>query len=182
MDSEFYKINPATTFFKKIPVSILLFCIFLAVSCNQKVVTGIKNGNATHCTDSAIAYRQTIIPGIQKTDLDGNIIETKSVQYRLYLFSARQNVVIDSVKIGNAGVTFSAKPVTEKPLYRDPKNEIILVDSTDCFVQEIVATENIQGPAGEDKAQDILLYYSKDKTASQITIKRSIVLSQAVVE
>lgn len=179
MDHEFYKINPSKIFLK-ITAALLICFSFVVAGCSQKVNPGATNNNATHCTDSAIAYRQVILPGVQKTDLDGNIIQEIAVQYRIFLFSSKETIVIDSVKIGKALVTkFATKVITEKPLYRGSE---VLVGATDCFVQEITATENIQGGTGEDKAHEILLYYPEGKTTKQITIKRSTTLPQAVVE
>lgn len=185
MHSEFYK-NPFSIFFQKKIFALITFIycgILLMVGCSQKI-TSTENdpSSSKHCADSAIAYRQVLIPGIQKTDMDGNIIEAGSVQYRIYFFSVGENA-IDSIKIGNTGITtFTTKPVSEKPLYWGAKKEVVLVDKTDCFVQEITTTYNIQDPAGEDKEREIILYYSNSKAADKITIKRSTALPQAVVE
>lgn len=158
----------------------MLFCF----ACSKKMNPAAKKIAATgSCTDSIVVYKQVILPGIQKTDLDGNIIETRSFRYRVYLFSGTGNIKTDSLKIDEKKITvLQSALIKEKPLYWGNENKRVLVAETVCFVQEILAEYSPGYAAGETSENNIVLYYQKNGLANKINTKKVTMLEQMVTE
>ena len=157
-------------------------CLVYGIACTQHIATpSTAAGSTDICTDSVTIFQQTVIPGAQQTDLDGNIIENRKIVYRIYLFSDVEKISVDSIKNGSKMLTdVRTGLVRQKPLYWNSNDRILMVDKTDCYVQEIICHYNYSGPS--EPAGPVTVFYRKNGEIKSITGKTVRELPQMVTE
>ena len=135
------------------------------------------------CPDSLVVYKKVTVPGVQQTDLDGNVIENLLQQYQVYLLSSSKNVLIDSIQIGTRVIRDSKTTLLKEKSVelQFPGKKIELVAATKCSIYQILAEYSTNENSGKEP-QPVILYYSKDGLKQKLSTTNIGLLPQMVTE
>ncbi|MBC7935995.1 MAG: hypothetical protein H7Y86_11650 [Rhizobacter sp.] len=159
--------------------------LFVVIGCNQSMLLPSNEKIADNtCPDSITVYKQITIPAAQQTDMEGNPLYKKIVNYHIYLVSKSKNLSIDSLQTGKKITTdLKITPVNTTPVYWETANEkMILVTKTNCAVYKINFNYTTSEQWSDKEEDTIIVYYSQNGIRQQISSKAIKLLPQMITE